>query len=88
MVYHVRTDAYGGALSSGTASAFQWLRDDAEISGATSATYTLTDSDVGHMIALKITDSTAATTVTIPYVMVTAIDLTTGLILNMKLKAI
>ena len=52
--------------SDGDALTYQWLRDDAEISDATSQTYTLTDSDVGHMIAVKITDS--GTMVTSPCV--------------------
>ena len=37
-----------GALS------YQWLRDGADISGATSATYTLTQTDVGAAISLRV----------------------------------
>ena len=34
---------------------YQWLADDADISGATDSTYTLTDDDVGKAIKVKIT---------------------------------
>ena len=33
---------------------YQWLADDAEISGATGSTYTLTDDDVGKTIKVKV----------------------------------
>ena len=34
---------------------YQWLADDAEINGATAATYTLADADVGKAIRVKVT---------------------------------
>lgn len=43
-----------GSWSSGVAITRQWLRDGVVISGATSSTYTLTGSDVGHKISLRI----------------------------------
>ena len=57
------------SLSGGTAGAYQWMRGDAVISGATAATYTLTDSDVGSYISVKITTSdTPSATVQSPQV--------------------
>ena len=41
-------------LSSSTF-AYQWLADDTEISGATSATYTIVDSDEGKTIKVRVT---------------------------------
>ena len=40
-------------LNSATFS-YQWLADDAEISGATGGSYTLTDSDEGKAIKVKV----------------------------------
>ena len=54
-------------LNSGTASTYQWMRSDAVISGATAQTYTLTESDIGCYISVKITES-GGTTVTSPQV--------------------
>ncbi len=34
---------------------YQWLADDAEIDGATSSTYTLTDEDVGKSVKVRVT---------------------------------
>ena len=34
---------------------YQWLAEDAEISGATDSTYTLADADIGKTISLKVT---------------------------------
>jgi len=47
--------AVKGAWSTGTAFTYAWLRNGKAISGATSATYTLTSADVATQIQVKVT---------------------------------
>ena len=60
-------------LNEGSATAYQWIRDDGSISGATGQTYTLTADDVGHQIAVRIT--VGGTAVTSPTVEATALPI-------------
>ncbi|WP_345751548.1 carboxypeptidase regulatory-like domain-containing protein [Microbacterium rhizophilus] len=46
-----------GTWTTGTAFAYQWLRDGTAISGATASTYTLTASDAGKKISVTVTGS-------------------------------
>lgn len=47
----------GEFTPTGATPRYQWLRDGAEISGATSRTYTLRPADVGHRVAVRVTVS-------------------------------
>ena len=47
----------GEFTPTGATPRYQWLRDGAEISGATSRTYTLRPADVGHRVAIRVTVS-------------------------------
>jgi len=55
------TDAEGDPESGTT---FQWYRDGTAISGATSKTYTLTASDRGYALSVKVTPQAATGTIT------------------------
>ncbi len=51
---------------------YQWMRDGVEIEGATGATYTMTDADVGHQISCKATSTLQSGALTSQSMTVTA----------------
>lgn len=54
-----------GTWDSGVSLTYQWLRGSTSISGATSATYTVADADLGNEISVKVTgQKTGFTTIT------------------------
>jgi hypothetical protein len=52
-----------GTISNGSVSAVQWLRNGAEISGATSATYVLVTADAGKAVTFRVTATGSGVTV-------------------------
>ena len=54
--------ALPGTWNAGVALAYQWLRDGANISGATNASYSIQPTDLGHALSVRVTGSLAGYT--------------------------